>query len=175
MSDMIGVNLGSGQRPFSSCPRCAWINVDSQPKWNPDITANGAHLPMIQNDSVDVVVAHHVLEHFGCGEASAMLRECWRILKVGGSLLVFVPDMRALAQRWLTRQLDTQVYMTNVYGAYMGDEADRHKWGFDRESLCRYLNDVQVWDVVKPFDWRTIPGADIAGPDFWIQGLECVK
>ncbi len=174
MVAVVGVNLGSGQRPFTSRPGCAWINVDSQPRWNADITADGAHIPMIQDESVDVVVAHHVVEHFGCGEATAMLHECYRILKSGGSLLVFVPDMRALAQRWITRQLSTQIYMTNVYGAYMGDEADRHKFGYDRESLFDYLESTATWDVLKTFDWREIPGADIAR-DWWICGAEAVK
>ena len=30
------------------------------------------------------------------------------------------------------------------------------------------------WHAMKPFDWRGIPGADIA-QDFWIIGAECVK
>ena len=89
------------------------------------------------------------------------------------SLLVFVPNLRALAQRWLAGGLTTQIYATNLYGAYMGDEADRHKWGFDEDSLREFLGSMR-WAEVKAFDWRPIPGADIAR-DFWILGAECVK
>ncbi len=170
----LGVNLGSGQRPFTSTRVMQWINVDSQPQWNPDIVADGAHIPMIPDGSVDIVVLHHCLEHFGCGEAAPMIRECHRILKSGGSLLVFVPNMRVLAERWLTRQLTDQIYFTNVYGAYMNDEADRHKWGYTRGTLDEFLRTTAEWATTKPFDWRDIPGASIAR-DFWILGTEAVR
>ncbi len=188
------LNLCSGQRPFgNSCSICGakpelhpaafccdhtysplWINVDSQERWNPDVVADCSHMPMFEDASADMIVIHHGLEHFGCGEADAMLKECYRMLSKGGSLLVFVPDMRALAQRWLARQIDTQLYMTNVYGAYMGDEADRHKWGFTALPLAETLEKAG-FDKFKAFDWRKIPGADIAGPDWWILAAEAIK
>src|SRR3990167_3044244 len=123
---MLRINLGSGQRPFGE----GWTNVDTQARWNPDVVADGASMPMFADASAELIVLHHVLEHFGCGEADAMLRECYRILAPGGSLLVFVPDMYELVRGWNQGKIDTQVFLTNVYGAYMGDEADRHKWGF---------------------------------------------
>ena len=100
-----------------------------------------------------------------------MLTECHRILAPGGSLLVFVPDMRALAKAWLRGDIDTQIYLTNVYGAFMNDEADRHRWGFVRETLTDTLLCAHFRDV-KMFDWRKIAGADIAGPAFWILAME---
>ena len=167
---MLRLNVGSGQRPFAK----PFINVDVQAKWNPDVVADGAHMPMFEDGSADVIVLHHVAEHAGCGEAHPMLVECGRILAPGGSLLVFVPDMRALAKAWLKGDISTQIYLTNVYGAYMSDEADRHRWGFTRETLTETLMYAHYRDV-KPFDWRKIEGADIAGPDFWILALEAIR
>lgn len=171
-----GLNVGSGQRPFSSMPEIEWINVDSvehegMPK--PDLVCDGASLPFL-TDSVHLVVLHHVLEHFGCGEGLGLVREAHRVLEPGGSLLVFVPDLRALAERWLAGGLSTQIYATNLYGAYMGHEEDRHKWGFDGRSLHEFLTQSAKWQAIGPFDWRTIPGADIA-KDFWILGAECFR
>ena len=174
-----GINCGSGKRPFKTAPgEVEWVNVDSQEKWNPDIVCDGAKLPF-PDESADYFVLHHVLEHFGCGEGIGLVKEAHRVLKPGGSLLVFVPDLDALARRWLERGLSTQIYVTNLYGAYMGSEADRHKWGFDEGSLHKFLRDGRQadptwWQVTAPFDWRSIPGADIA-KDFWIIGAECVK
>lgn len=167
-----GLNIGSGQRPFKSTAEIEWCNVDCQSKWNPDLVCDGANLPFLY-ESADYVVLHHVLEHFGCGEGKALIDEAYRALKPGGSLLVFVPDLRALARRWLDGGLTTQIYATNLYGAYMGDDADRHKWGFDSGSLHDFLRTFD-WDTVMAFNWRTIPGADIA-KDFWILGAECLK
>jgi predicted SAM-dependent methyltransferase len=170
-AQVIGLNVGSGQRPFTSTPEVRWINIDSQERWNPDRVCDGTKVSLPDNYA-DYVVLHHVLEHFGCGEGWALIYEAHRLLKPGGSLLVFVPNLRALAQRWLAGGLTTQIYVTNLYGAYMGSEDDRHKWGFDEDSLREFLSQL-LWKV-KPFDWRPIPGADIA-KDFWILGAECVK
>lgn len=163
------LNCGSGQRPFAK----PWINIDCQERWKPDLVADCAHLPY-EDGSCDMIVLHHVLEHFGCGEGFGLIAESFRLLQPGGTLLIFVPDLKALAQHWLLGRLDTQIYVTSLYGAYMGDDSDRHKWGFDWESLRREV-ERQVWSQVKPFDWRKLPGADIAGPDFWIIGMEAIK
>lgn len=168
-----GFNIGSGQRPFTDTPEVAWINVDCQSRWNPDIVCDGSSIPEADDECADYVVLHHVLEHYGCGEGLDLIKEAHRVLKPGGSLLVFVPNIRALAARWLAGELTTQIYTTNLYGAYMGDEADRHKWGFDWQSLNEFLSTLP-WSQVKGFNWRRIPGAEIS-KDFWILGAECVK
>ena len=173
---MRGINCGSGQRPFTSTLEVEWINIDKvehEGMSSPDLVCDGAHLPC-GGSYAEYFVLHHVAEHFGCGEASGLIQEAWRVLKPGGSLLVFVPDLRALAKRWLEGGLTTQIYMTNLYGAWMGYEEDRHKWGFDKDSMNEFLKSAAPWRTVKPFDWRPIPGADVA-KDFWILGVECVK
>jgi SAM-dependent methyltransferase len=166
------LNVGSGQRPFNTAH--GWINVDSQPKWQPDVVRDWNDLSIFPDNSMDMVVSHHSLEHVGCGEGDGFIREAFRVLKPGGSLIVAVPDLRALALRWLTGELDTQIYLTNLYGAYMGDEADRHKWGYDQPYLLRSLQAVAPWSQVRPFDFRSIEGADIARA-WWILAMEAVK
>lgn len=168
---MLRLNCGSGQRKFA---RPEWINVDLNPKWSPDVVADCASMPMFANNSADLIVCHHTLEHYGCGEGAAMIRECHRILCPGGSLLVFVPNMYVLAHMWIKGQINTQIYMTNVYGAYMDSEADRHKWGFDGKALYTFLESCSPWKYFKGFDWRPIAGADIARAD-WVLGVEVIK
>ena len=170
-----GLNIGSGQRPFKSTPDMHWINIDSQGKWSPDLVCNAEKLPFDEG-TVEYVVLHHVLEHFGCGEATSLIREAHRVLRQEGKLLVFVPDMKALARRWLNGfVLGTQVYMTNVYGAYMGDEADRHKWGYTPETLHEFLAHCAPWtDLRIGGHSLELPGADIAH-DWWILEAEAIK
>lgn len=175
MAMKVGINCGSGQRPFTSTPEVKWINVDSvahEGMPEPDLVCNGAHLPYA-TESVDYFVLHHVLEHFGCGEGEGLLREAYRVLRPGGSLLVFVPNLRALAGRWLGHEMDTQLFMTNVYGAYMGHEEDRHKWGFDPDHLCELILKCGRWDM-RWFNGREISGAAIA-MDWWILSVEAVR
>ncbi len=170
-----GLNVGSGQRPFRSNDEVRWFNIDSvkRPGQETDIICDASVKLPFEYDSVDYVVLHHVLEHFGCNEACGLIENCKKVLKSGGSLLVFVPNMRALANRWVSGQMDTQLYLTNVYGAYMGDEADRHAWGYDEDYLTAFLR-ARAFDIVKPFDGRQIPGADIA-QDWWILAMEAIK
>jgi predicted SAM-dependent methyltransferase len=175
----LALNCGSGQRPFISTPEVEWWNWDIQEvdldgkHYTPNLLCDLKDKWQAEDGSVDYVVLHHVVEHEGCGEALHYQREAHRVLKPGGSLLIFVPDMRALAQRWLLGKLSTQIYLTNVYGAYMGDEHDRHRWGYTSESLAEEMGKCE-WAEVKAFDWRAIPGADLA-KDFWILGWEAVK
>lgn len=168
----LGLNVGSGQRPFSSTKEVRWINIDAVEKWNPDLICDGAHLPY-SNNSVDFVVLHHVLEHFGCGEGQGMVQEAHRVLRPGGSLLVFLPDLEILAVNWLDGRVDTQIYLTNLYGAYMGFPEDRHKWGYDSDHLRDFLKRYR-WATVTSYDWRPIPGINVAN-DWWILSLEAVK
>ena len=170
---MIGYNIGSGQRKFHTTDDVEWVNVDCNPKWDPDIVAPGDKLPT-PDGAVDYVVLHHVLEHFGCGEARGLIQECHRILKPYGSLLVFVPNLAELASMWQEGRISTQVYATNLYGAYMDDEADRHKWGYDPPSLKDFLLTSVKWRSYYRFDWRPISGANIAA-DRWILGVEAIK
>ena len=170
-----GVNLGSGQRRFDN--RFGWFNLDHcsrPPDQVPDVVCDGTELvARFGPASQDMVVLHHVLEHFGCGEADEVLRQCWNVLRPGGSLLIFVPDLQKLAGRFLSGEINDFTFMVNTYGAYMGNDGDRHKWGYSRNSLYQYVRDtLGIWP--RDFDWRIIPGADIAR-DWWVLGVEVVK
>lgn len=170
------LNVGSGQRRFNN--NLGWVNVDCvsrPPDQIPDVVCDATKLvDQFGENTQDMVVLHHVIEHFGCGEADEVLKQCFKVLKSGGSLLVFVPDMRRLAGRWLSGELDDFSYFVNVYGAYQGEEGDRHKWGYDERTLYKYLHTIPGTGQIKNFDWREIPGAYIAR-DWWILGMEIVK
>lgn len=171
-----GLNVGSGQRPFRSILDVEWVNVDKVPRegYQVDLLCDGMNLPY-PNDYFDYFVLHHVLEHFGCGEGVGLLHEAWRVLKPDGSLFIFVPDMRALATRWLEGGIDTQLWLTNVYGAYIsGEDESRHKWGFDGDSLFGFIKNANANWEVHWYDWRGVPGMD-AARDWWILALEARK
>jgi len=175
---MRGLNIGSGQRRFTSGEDLAWVNIDCvsrPPDQVPDLVCDVGTEPLPYPDAtVDYCVLHQVYEHFGLGEGHGLIRECHRVLRSGGSLIVTVPDMDALAKRWLLGQIPDYIYFVNVYGAWQGEPGDRHKWGFRFESLSEDLLTASEWLHVRRFDWRWLPGADIAR-DWWILGVECVK
>lgn len=164
------VNLGSGQRPFPK----PWINVDMQARWAPDVVADGSCMPMFADASAELIVAHQIIEHVGLGEFDGVIREAYRILEVGGSLILTTPNLRELVKGWITSRIDDYIFCVNLYGAYMSDEADRHRWLYTAETLSHALAVAAPWRDVEPFDWRVITGANIA-KDWWILGLEATK
>jgi FkbM family methyltransferase len=161
------LNVGCGTRQFPG-----WANIDINPACNPDIVADWRSL-RLPNAFADIIASIHSWEHVGCGEQP--IRESWRVLKPGGSLIVSVPDLRKLADLWKSGEISTQIYLTNVYGPYDGTEESRHRWGFDHESLSDQLKREARWSEVKDFDYRQIRGADIPRDDRWILTLECIK
>lgn len=166
---MIQLNIGSGQRPFAS----PWLNVDHIPRHNPDVVSDARSLPY-DDDSVGIIMLHHVLEHFDPTDAASVIREAWRVLAPTGSLIVIVPDAVELAKAVISGRIDADNFAIHMVGAYMGDEGDRHKWHYTPTTLRRLLNQ-QPWRWIGDFNWRQMEGADVAAKDFWFFGLECVK
>lgn len=135
-----------------------------------DITS----MPMFEDNSADIVVYHHSAEHLTLDGSKAAFNEAWRILKPGESLLVFVPDLAELVQRWTEGKINDFIFAVNIHGAFMGDESDIHRWSWTRKTLKEHLIKSAPWSRVIPFDWRTIPGSDFAS-DWWIQAQEAIK
>jgi len=172
---MRGLNLGSGQRCFHSTPEIEWVNLDvvSRPPNVPDVVCDARDLSrFFADDTFDYVVLHQVAEHWGCGEAP--FGECRRVLKPSGSLLIFLPDIRALALRWLSGEIDDYIYIVNLMGAYQGLETDRHRWHYTVDGLTRALYSCGHWNSIQSFDWRDIPGASLAR-DWWVLAQEAIK
>jgi predicted SAM-dependent methyltransferase len=173
--DFLALNLGSGQRRFDN--KYGWLNLDiaSRPGQVPDMLCDATKLAeKIPPSSVDLVVSHHLHEHQGCNEADPITKGAYEVLKPGGSLLVFTPDVKKLAGRWLNGELDDFQFAVQVMGAYQGLETDRHKWLYTQQTLEASLRQAAPWSKVIPFDWREIPGSDFA-KDWYIAAVECIK
>jgi predicted SAM-dependent methyltransferase len=148
------INLASGQRPFQK----PWVNIDlieqtdSEGKpYHMDIIADAGELPMIEDNSVDIIVAHHLFEHIAIHDHDKYITEWRRILKVGGILAIFVPNIREIDKAWLEGRIDTFIHNVNTYGAYQGHVEDLHKWAYDDKELC---DRVSGWDgTSNKFSW----------------------
>lgn len=164
--------VGSGQHRYEG-PE--WTNVDciSREGQVPDVVCDARDLAYFSDGEVDVIVLEHVLEHFVLPDASKVIGACYRVLREGGRLIISLPDIRALAQRWLLGKIDDYIFFVNCMGAYQGEPGDCHKWHWTETTLRQLLGDK--WQV-QPFDWRPLGSTGMRlAYDWWIQGWEAVK
>lgn len=74
---------------------CEHITVDISPDTNPDIVASMTNLGEIGR--YDIVLCSHALEHIYPYETVKALSEFWRVLKMQGHCLIFVPDLEGVS------------------------------------------------------------------------------
>jgi|PlaIllAssembly_1097288.scaffolds.fasta_scaffold03221_2 hypothetical protein len=83
------LNLGCGDKKMEG-----YVNVDNDPRVQPDVLLDLEKDKWIwENDSVDEIVAHHILEHLGDGYFH-FLQEMYRVGKDGAIIHVLVPHPR---------------------------------------------------------------------------------
>lgn len=88
------------------------------------------------DESVDEILASHVLEHFSHLEVSDVLKHWIAKLRPGGRIRLAVPDFEAVAREYMAGM------PINVQGYVMGghqDANDHHGCIFDRESLTEIM------------------------------------
>lgn len=109
--------------------------------------------------TVDLLFAHHVLEHFTYEEGLNLLRECRRVLKPEGAMRLAVPDLAHLATWYRGNGHSTQFDELNENCA-RSDGVSRKFWelavaghaaGYDVESLMAALMDAGFSPVFADF------------------------
>jgi SAM-dependent methyltransferase len=96
MSSAQKLNFGCGTRLAAG-----WTNIDfhSDNKLVRRVNLlNGFPFP---DKHFDVVYSSHVLEHFSPDEGEFLIRESYRVLKVGGIIRIVVPDLEGSCREYL--------------------------------------------------------------------------
>lgn len=137
--NIIKLNIGCGEFPLSG-----YINVD---RYHPDaeVKTDLFEIPYYDN-SVDVINMTHVLEHFGKNEISKVLKFLHRKLKPGGSLIIEVPDLPRILDKWIDvykkgNEDPWGFYLDTLFGN-QNNPGEYHKTGFDIPRLSRLLSDA---------------------------------
>jgi predicted SAM-dependent methyltransferase len=127
--------------------------IDIVAEHKPDIVADAADLPMVKTATVDEFYASHVLEHFSWPRALLVLNEWTRVLKVGGTIKIAVPDMEIYAH-FILKGHDLSSVMNAIYGGHWVKEGgpQGHHFGYTRRMLVEVLS---VMGFAQFDTWRS--------------------
>jgi predicted SAM-dependent methyltransferase len=108
-------------------------------------------LSFIEDNSIDLIYACHVVEHFKRARLPDVLKEWYRVLKKEGKLRLAVPDFEAIVKVY-NKYKDLDLVIGPLYGGqnYL---YNIHYNTFDFDSLNGYLERAG-FNKVNRYDYR---------------------
>lgn len=141
------LHIGCGKRLING-----WVNLDLYEANNPDIIDDAATLTKINDVSVDILYASHVLEHFKRIDTLKVLQLWHSKLKVGGTLRLAVPDFEKVVQAYSLKGVPLKTLLGFLVGGQRND-LDNHYMVFDFHLLESMLKKVGFTDI-KRYNWE---------------------
>jgi len=140
------LHIGCGERYIPS-----FTHIDIRKLPHVDYVASADRLNMFVDDSVDLIYACHILDHFGRNETESVLKEWHRVLKHGGILRVAVSDFEKIAEVYIsTKDLKPLLGLLLGKQDYIGNT---HGTAFDYHYLSKMLERTGFRNVHR-YDWR---------------------
>lgn len=120
------------------------------------------------DNSVDYIYCSNVLEHFEKYESTAILKECWKVLKKGGMIRVVLPDLNKLIENYTTADnfnLEYFGYNKDQYNGFIGRFKRLfirgHQWMYDKNSFKALLKEVGFLNInEQKFRTGEVPNLD---------------
>ncbi len=112
-TDMRMLNLGCGDIYHTD-----WVNVDLQAKQNAILGYDLRLGIPFADASFDVVYHAHLLEYMPKPWAEYLLRECYRVLKPGGTLRVVVADFANMVQAYMQSLVDIDEHKEHAHAKH---------------------------------------------------------
>lgn len=147
------VNVGSGDMPLTG-----YENVDLYDD-RADIKADAQSLPF-DDDSKDLIEAHHLIEHFDQDNIKDVLSEWLRVLRPGGHIFVSCPDLVSCMQAFYESADTPEVWAGFMHVLYGETKPGmKHHFGYCKQSLTRLLESIGFIgvEVMTAFGVRPTP------------------
>lgn len=142
----VNLHIGCGDKILPG-----FVHIDIRALPNVDHVVSADRLTMFRDNSVDLIYACHVLEHFKRSETKKTLKEWNRVLKPGGLLRLAVPDFESLVKVYIkTKDLKL------ILGPLMGRQdysKNTHYITFDYDYLAELVTGAGFTDIHR-YDWR---------------------
>jgi len=134
------INIGCGPTYLEG-----WTNTDLRPEdlpddavsksWKVDQTWDFTESIPLPNNSVDFILAWHILEHIELSKSGEVVKDWHRVLKNGGKVACAVPDVWKIVERWRSGEFNDFIGAVNIAGPYNGYMGDFHKWAYTQHTL----------------------------------------
>lgn len=144
MSEPVKLHLGCGNVRLPG-----FTGVDIRPLPGVTVCPVDRLDPFLDN-TADLIYASHVLEHFRRRDTQRVLREWYRVLKVGGTLRLSVPDFDACVEAYDGKNL--ALLLGHLVGGQEYPE-NIHYMIFDFAYLSALLSEVG-FRCIRRYNWR---------------------
>lgn len=132
------LHLGCGTKKLGG-----WVNIDSVEACKPDLLHDISKPLPYADQAVDEVLAEDLLEHFDKYLRYVVFYEWVRVLKIGGSITLQVPNFKKSLLKFFKFGYDNFVdYMfgenmweSRIYIGHFGN----HKWGYSEKTLPAFV------------------------------------
>ena len=99
VKNKIVLDIGAGRRPISNGIKTKkTLRLDGIKKYSPDICCDLSKGIPLENNSIDVIIAGEIIEHMY--NPYKFIGECGRVLKRGGIIILSVPNLCSLKNRF---------------------------------------------------------------------------
>jgi len=162
-----GRNLSNAKRLHLGCGYIrlpGFCNVDILATHAVDIVSDISKLENFKDNSIELIYACHVLEHFSHDDALRVLKRWYQVLAPGGTLRISVPDIDRIVKIYVKNWAHFQTpgnspWIGLLYGG-QGDSYDFHKTGFNFCWMKYLLEGIGFADIQEySHEPHFVPGA----------------
>lgn len=128
-----------------------WVLVDNFVE-RPDILKMDAGNLTFEDNSVNLIYASHLLEHFEIRKVKDVLSNWYRVLSKGGKVIINVPDLDWICQAWLNRDMRLAYWKDDykMLEAFFGGQdgpGEIHYTAFNEKLLRDQLTKANFKDI----------------------------
>ena len=140
-----------------------FCNVDILATPSVDLISDISKLNNIIDNSIELIYACHVLEHFSHAETVRVLRRWFEVLAPGGAIRISVPDIDRIVKIYVDNWAHFQTpgnspWIGLLYGG-QGDPYDFHKTGFNFCWMRHLLDGIGYETIAEyPHEPHFVPG-----------------
>ena len=156
MNDKIKLHLGCGKRYLNG-----YIHIDINNLPHIDYCSEMHNLSMFKDNSVDEIYSCGAIGYYDKEETQKVLKEWYRVLRIGGSLKISVVDFEKQVELYLkNKQIDSVGVLGPIFGKWEFTDSEGKKCvtykknAYDYKYISKTLYSCGFKEC-KKYDWET--------------------